>query len=227
VDKVKEHFEEAAGIFDQHVLKAVPFYKDMLDALILAMPFDNDRRIRVVDLGCGTGTITQIIKKRFPNAAVTCVDFAENMIKIAKDKLNAFDDISYVVSDCRNFDFSAGFDAVISSLTLHHIRDEKEKKNLFKNVFDGLNHKGVFYLADLVLASNDYLQKLNMKKWADFQSTQCNPAEIQEREKRYNTEDRPFVLMDEIEWLKDTGFCDVDVIWKYYHFAVYGGQKEV
>jgi tRNA (cmo5U34)-methyltransferase len=225
VDKVKEHFDEAAGIFDQHVLKAVPFYKDMLDALISAMPCDNDRRIRIVDLGCGTGTIAKKIKERYPRAAITCVDFAENMIKIAKDKLSDFDDISYAVSDCRNFDFSTGFDAVISSLTLHHIRDEQEKKKLFKKVFEGLNHKGVFYLADLVLASNDYLQKLNMKKWANFQSNQCNATEIQEREKRYNTEDHPFILMDEIEWLRDAGFREVDVIWKYYHFAVYGGQK--
>lgn len=225
MDKVKEHFEEAAGIFDQHVLRAVPFYKDMLDALISAIPFDNDKRIRVADLGCGTGTIAKRIKERYPKAAITCVDFAENMIKIAKDKLNAFDDISYAVSDCRNFNYSSGYDVIVSSLTLHHIRVEDEKKKLFKNAFEGLNRNGVFYLADLVLASNDYLQKLNMKKWADFQSNQCNQAEIQEREKRYNTEDHPFRLMDEIEWLKNAGFREVDVIWKYYHFAVYGGQK--
>ena len=225
MDKVKEHFEEAAEIFDQHVVKAVPFYRDMIDALVCAIPFGNDRQIRVVDLGCGTGTITRDIKQRYPKAAVTCVDFAENMIKIAKDKLKALDDISYEVCDCMDFDYSAGYDAVVSSLTLHHIRESDVKKKLFKKVFGGLNSRGVFCLADLVLASNDYLQKLNMKKWADFQSNQCNHAEIQEREKRYNTEDHPFRLMDEIQWLKEAGFREVDVIWKYYHFAVYGGQK--
>jgi tRNA (cmo5U34)-methyltransferase len=225
VDKVKKHFEEAAGIFDERVLKTVPFYRDMLDALVSAIPFDNNRQIRVVDLGCGTGTITKIIKERYPKAAITCVDFAENMIKIAKGKLDAFDDISYVMSDCLNFDFSVGYDAVVSSLTLHHIRDEEVKKKLFRKVFGGLNNKGVFYLADLVLGSNDYLQKLNMKKWGDFQLQHCSRDEIREREKRYSEEDRPFGLMDEIEWLKDAGFREVDVIWKYYHFAVYGGRK--
>jgi tRNA (cmo5U34)-methyltransferase len=147
------------------------------------------------------------------------------MIEMAKSKLDTFDNISYVESDCLNFDFSAGFDAVVSSLTLHHIQDESVKKKFFKKVFGGLNNKGVFYLADLVLASNDYLQKLNMKKWGDFQSQHCSLDEIAEREKRYCEEDRPFVLMDEIEWLRDAGFREIDVIWKYYHFAVYGGQK--
>ncbi|MFA5251681.1 MAG: class I SAM-dependent methyltransferase [Phycisphaerae bacterium] len=225
MDKVKKHFEEAAGVFDERVLKTVPFYRDMIDALVLAMPFDNDGRIRVVDLGCGTGTIAKRIKESYPKAAITCVDFAENMIKIAQSKLGALDDISYVMSDCLNFDFSAGYDAVVSSLTLHHIRDEDVKKKFFRKVFGGLKNKGVFYLADLVLGSNDYLQKLNMKKWGDFQLQHCSPDETREREKRYSEEDRPFELMDEIEWLKDAGFREVDVIWKYYHFAVYGGRK--
>jgi tRNA (cmo5U34)-methyltransferase len=225
VDKVKKHFEEEAGVFDKGILKKVPFYRDMLDALVSAIPFDNDRRIQVVDLGCGTGTIAKIIKERYPKSAVTCVDFSANMIKIAKGKLSVFDDISYVESDFLNFDFSAGYDAVVSSLTLHHIRDEDVKKKIFKRVFGGLKNKGVFYLADLVLASNEYLQKLNMKKWRDLQMQHCSLEEPAEREKRYAEEDRPFVLMDEIEWLKNAGFREVDVIWKYYHFAVYGGRK--
>ena len=38
-------------------------------------------------------------------------------------------------------------------------------------------------------------------------------------------EDRPAVLMEQLSWLKDLGFADVDVVWKYYSFAVYGGRK--
>jgi tRNA (cmo5U34)-methyltransferase len=31
--------------------------------------------------------------------------------------------------------------------------------------------------------------------------------------------------MDHLKWLKKVGFKDVDVIWKYYNFGVYGGIK--
>lgn len=225
MDKVKKHFEGESGIFDERVLKVVPFYSDMVDALVSAIPFDDDRRIRVVDLGCGTGTITKKIKERYPKVNITCVDFAEKMIETAKSKLRIFGDISYVISDCLDFDFSAGYDAVVSSLVLHHIRDENVKKKFFKKVFDGLENKGVFYLADFVLGSNDYLQKLNIKKWEEFQLKHCSRDEIAETRRRYGEEDRPFMLMDEIKWFKDAGFREVDVIWKYYHFAVYSGRK--
>jgi tRNA (cmo5U34)-methyltransferase len=42
---------------------------------------------------------------------------------------------------------------------------------------------------------------------------------------QYQEEDRPAKLMDQIAWLTNLGFGDVDVIWKYYNFAVYGGRK--
>ena len=32
----------------------------------------------------------------------------------------------------------------------------------------------------------------------------------------YKAEDRPTSLMNHINWLKDIGFGDVDVVWKYY-----------
>jgi len=32
-------------------------------------------------------------------------------------------------------------------------------------------------------------------------------------------------LMNHINWLRDIGFNDVDVVWKYYNYAVYGGMK--
>ncbi len=31
--------------------------------------------------------------------------------------------------------------------------------------------------------------------------------------------------MDQLAWLAEIGFTDVDVVWKYYNFAVYGGRK--
>jgi len=41
----------------------------------------------------------------------------------------------------------------------------------------------------------------------------------------YKSEDRPTSLMNHINWLKDIGFGGVDVVWKYYNYAVYGGNR--
>ena len=44
---------------------------------------------------------------------------------------------------------------------------------------------------------------------------------------QYQEEDRPAKLIDQLNWLVELGFSDVDVIWKYYNFAVYGGRKPI
>ena len=41
----------------------------------------------------------------------------------------------------------------------------------------------------------------------------------------YYEEDKPSKLVDQLTWLSEIGFVDVDVIWKYYKLAVYGGVK--
>lgn len=42
---------------------------------------------------------------------------------------------------------------------------------------------------------------------------------------KYNEEDKPVKLINHLYWLSESGFDMVDVIWKYYNFAVYCGQK--
>ena len=42
---------------------------------------------------------------------------------------------------------------------------------------------------------------------------------------KYYEEDRPAKLIDQLAWMAQIGFADVDVLWKYYNFAVYGGVR--
>lgn len=226
MEHVKEHFQEAAEQFDRRVVKVIPAYPDMIEALVSALPFARNRKIRVVDLGCGTGTITKKLKERFPSAVVTCVDFSGNMLELAQNKLQAYKDVSFIESDCRHFEFSAGYDAVITSLTLHHLRTGSEKKALYKKIFKGLRKNGVFYSADLALGANKYLQRMYLEKWAEILRTFLTADQIRQNEKNYKREDHPFTLAEEFAWLKQAGFRDLDVIWKTYHFAVFGGVKK-
>ncbi len=80
IEKVKNHFEEEAKEFDRVILKLIPFYEEMIKALILSIPFKKEELIEVIDLGCGTGTIASKIKETFPNSQISCLDIAENML---------------------------------------------------------------------------------------------------------------------------------------------------
>ncbi|MEJ2568624.1 MAG: class I SAM-dependent methyltransferase [candidate division WOR-3 bacterium] len=158
---------------------------------------------------------------------ITCLDVAENMIKMAKRKLSGLSDIKYKIGDFNRFDFEDRYDVAISSLSLHHLLTDDDKKNFYRKVYNALNSGGIFYNADNVIASNDYLQDVYMNKWKRFMRKKVSEEEIKNNWiPRYYVEDRPSKLVDQLIWLKKIGFTDVDVIWKYYGFAVYGGRRE-
>jgi tRNA (cmo5U34)-methyltransferase len=178
----------------------------------------------VIDLGCGTGTVSLGVLNAFPNAQVTCLDLAENMIEMAKSKLARYPTVRFVVGDFTSFD--GEYDAVVSSLALHHLESDKEKEEFYYRIHARLGPRGVFYNGDVVLASSDLLQAIYMRQWRAFVRRTSSDEEIEDKWiAKYQAEDHPAKLFDQLAWLKGIGFADVDVIWKRYNFAVYGGTK--
>ena len=224
--KVKEHFEEEAAEFDERILKLIPHYEEMIDALISSIPPDRNDSIRVMDLGCGTGTISKSLKDKFKNATVTCLDLAQNMIEMARIKLSDYKDIDYITCDFYHFKFPEKYDVIVSSLALHHLLTDDDKKKFYTKIYEALNEGGIFLNADATLGSNEYLQELYQEKWKEFMGQNISREEI---EKKWipaaREEDHPAKLVDQLDWLRDIGFSNVEVIWKYYHLAVYGGYK--
>lgn len=225
-DNVKAHFEEEATEFDELILKLIPHYEEMIDALINSIPYDEEDSVKVMDLGCGTGTITKSLKDKFNNANITCLDLAKNMIEMAKIKLNDYTDITYITGDFYHFKFPEKYDVILSSLALHHLEIDDDKKQFYKKIYEALNPGGVFLNADVVLGANDYLQTLYLEKWKEFMNKSVEMKEIEEKWiPAAEEEDHPATLIYQLDWLRDIGFKDVDVIWKYYGGAVYGGFK--
>jgi tRNA (cmo5U34)-methyltransferase len=226
MDKVKEHFQEEASEFDRIIVTLIPEYSQMLEALVSAVPFETNASVSVIDLGCGTGTIAKHLLERFPNARVTCLDLAENMIKMAQAKLADRAGVRYLVGDFSAIDSGESYDAVVSSLALHHIPSDSDKREFYRGIYSCLRPGGVFYNADVVLGSSNFLQALYMRQWRAFMSRGMPEREIDSKWiPKYEAEDRPAKLMDQMTWLAEIGFADVDVIWKYYNFAVYGGRR--
>jgi len=224
MDTVKRHFEEEARDFDRIILTLIPDYPRMVEALVAALPFESAAPVRVIDLGCGTGTVSQGILNAFPNAHVTCLDLAENMVALARAKLARWPRVRYVVGDCAAFD--GEYDAVVSSLALHHLATDEDKRRSYRRIYSRLRPGGTFYNADVVLASSDLLQATYMRQWRTFMRRSISDEEIEAKWiAKYQAEDHPARLMDQLAWLKEIGFADVDVLWKHYNFAVYGGMR--
>ncbi|MDJ0533233.1 MAG: class I SAM-dependent methyltransferase [Xenococcaceae cyanobacterium MO_207.B15] len=211
------------------IRRLIPYYEQMLDALVAALPFERFQSIRVVDLGCGTGTIARRIKDIYPQAQITCVDIAEKMLLLAQAKLSDVDnDVRYQLANFEDYQFDTTYDVAVSSLALHHLVSDNDKIKFYHQIYDCLTPGGVFYNADLILGSSSHLQECYMEKWREYMLLQVSLEEIEQKWlPQHYEEDCPASLMSQLAWLQDIGFTEVDVIWKYYNFSVYGGHKPV
>lgn len=226
MDKVRDHFENEAGEFDRVIVKLVPHYPEMIEALVTAIPFPPSTAIRAIDLGCGTGAVAELLLARFPKARIVCLDLAGNMVRMARAKLAGRAGVSYVHGDFDGIGSSETYDVVVSSLALHHLPTDDGKRRLYRKIFSCLRPQGAFYNADLVLGSSDFLHEKYMEQWRKFMSRTISEAEIDATWiPKHEAEDYPTKLMDQTAWLAEIGFTAVDVVWKYYNFAVYGGRK--
>jgi len=93
-------------------------------------------RERILDLGCGTGHLTEQIAAS--GAKVVGVDLSSEMIRQAKEKYPA---LQFELMDAREIAFAEPFDAVFSNATLHWI---KEPEKVITRIATVLRPRGRF-----------------------------------------------------------------------------------
>lgn len=104
---------------------------------------------RVLDLGCGTGTLTILIGQRYPQAEIVGIDGDSAVLKIAQSKAESAG-VKVVWDFGLAFELpypDGSFDRVLSSLVTHHLSAEN-KRRTFGEVWRVLRPGGEFHIAD-------------------------------------------------------------------------------
>jgi len=222
---VKANFEKKALDYDNFMIKCIPDYFEMLGCMINVLPFNSADKLKICDLGSGTGNVTQLLLETFPNAEITCVDISEAMTDMAKAKLEG-ENVKYEISDFYDYEFCEKYDLIISSVALHHIITDEDKKDFYKKIFAALKTDGVFYNADVIIAATEHAEERTMEKWKTWLRQFHSEEDMMEMViNRYYEEDKPTTIVNHLNWMQEIGFRNVDVIWKRVKGVVYGGTK--
>ncbi len=98
----------------------------------------------VLDLGCGTGTMTEILAE--DGYDMIGVDNSEDMLEIAMEKkVESGHDILYLLQDMREFELYGTVNAVVSICdSVNYITEEEELVEVFRLVNNYLDPKGIF-----------------------------------------------------------------------------------
>ncbi|MFF5469515.1 class I SAM-dependent methyltransferase [Streptomyces achromogenes] len=118
---------------------------DMVEALVGPAP-------RVLDLACGTGSITARLLRRFPGATSTGVDLDPALLAIAHGTFDGDDRVRLVTADLKDPDWPAklpydSYDAVLTATALHWLHAEPLAA-LYGRIAGLVRDGGVFMNAD-------------------------------------------------------------------------------
>ena len=133
--------------------------------------------IKVLDFGCGTATLTIMVKEMYPEAKVTGIDVDREILDRATQKVKEKNlDIFLLDYDGKQLPFQRNaFDRVISCLVFHHL-DTDTKQNMLEEIFRVLNKDGQLLIADFG-RSKSWIQRtlFNIIRGLDgFKSTDAN-----------------------------------------------------
>lgn len=112
IDKqvVKTNFSKYAKVYDRYST-----VQDLCGSKLIKK-IEAEKFNTILDIGCGTGSYTALLKKRFPKALVKAIDISGEMIKVSKDKFKG-NDIEFIAADAEKIDFKETFDLISSNAT--------------------------------------------------------------------------------------------------------------
>jgi len=141
---IKRDFNQESAAWDDAPGR-VKMARDIAQAIIDTGILADD--MEAMDFGCGTGLLTLTLQPLLKS--ITGVDSSTGMLEVLQQKISG-QNLSNVSSSCLDVEqgdqLQGPFDLVVSSMTLHHIKDVKALLQQFNRV---IRPGGLLAIADL------------------------------------------------------------------------------
>lgn len=171
-----------------------------------------ERVSRVLDLGSGDGRLLDLVLTARPGSTGVGLDVNPEMLARARERFNGDDRAAVAEHDLDEaLPGDDAFDLIVSSFAIHHVSDYR-KRSLYAECAERLAPGGAFLNLEHVASPTEalhveFLATLGIDPVDDDPSNLLAPVE------------------DQLGWLRDAGFVDVDCFWKWRELALLGGRR--
>ncbi len=224
---IKQTFDNEANEYEFTSRAVNICFDEPLDYLVECIK-TRKKNLKILDICCGTGILTEKVAKRYPHAEFTGVDFSTEMLEIAKQRMKDYNFVVLETDVCDEEKMQTldEFDIIISSLGIHNIHGFKNKQKAINNIISHLKKGGQYITFDYIKGNNQEeiehfyeVQKLRLLETFNEQETQNWLDLLAE-------EDDPETLADNFKLLKNAGLVECKVLWQKEFLAVWQGTKE-
>ncbi len=142
-------FSRWADTYDRSILQRLVF-APLQHAVVERAARELGSACRILDAGCGTGQLLRRLAQRFPDAVLTGVDPAADMVRRARQAVSDGVPVTFAEARAEHLPFGdASFDLVTTTMSFHHWGDQPVALREIARV---LAPSGVFLLADALPA---------------------------------------------------------------------------
>ncbi len=134
--------------------------QEKVQGLILEkLEIPKNKKVRILDIGCGNGPLTIGAAERLPQAELIGVDlwgknwdYSRQVCQKNAELAGVADRVEFRQASVESLPFEdASFDVVLSNLVFHEVRGSSDKRALVKEALRVLKPGGTFILQDLFL----------------------------------------------------------------------------
>ena len=141
--QVVTHWNEFSSEYD-NLMQKDKSYVQQLENIVSHI---DTKPVKILDLGCGTGALTQRVLTKYPDVNVVCLDPATTMLDIVNKKFSNFN-VETVQGSAHAMEFEDNtFDYIMTNWALHHLTNE-DKILCAKELFRVLKPEGKLILGD-------------------------------------------------------------------------------
>lgn len=222
-DLMQELFNEVSEEYDSQRRKLIPCFEDFYKTATALANVHNSRPA-ILDLGAGTGLCSYFLLKKYPDAQLTLIDLSDKMLEVARKRFANHLSVQYITQDYLSYQYPEQYDIIISALSIHHLTG-RQKEDLYKKSFQLLKPGGLFINADQVLGQTEFLENLYQTDWrVKIKASGLGSEELKAAYERIKL-DTMSTSADQLTWLEQAGFADVDCVYKYFNFVVLFGRR--
>ncbi len=145
----KDHFENKAEDYEKEASRTNNI-QNIASTIIKEVNYTKD--MHLFDFGSGTGLLLSYIAPYV--GKITAIDISKSMNRVLRNKSKSIKcELEILEIDLTKNKIDKKFDGIISSMTIHHVKDIF---GLFKTFYDMLNDRGSIALADLDMEDGSF-----------------------------------------------------------------------
>ena len=213
--------------FDDHIEHSIRGYKNLLDDIVsLSRNFVEDET-NVVDIGCSTGKLTEAFVHSNQNfckyanyiGIELAPSFFEELDKRYERMTNEYywANIDFQKKDVRQFKFENC--SLVTSIFTLQFMPRKDRFDVIKNIYDGLNFGGAFIFAEKTVCEDSRLQEMITFNFYDYKRKHFEASDILEKEKTLRNMLKPNTWKELEGMLQCAGFKTAQPFWRNHMFV--------